>query len=297
MKLRLLLLAIGSIMLLALGCSESPNINSPVDMETIQLVQRPDFIDTRPQEVQAAHLIDLSDGYVIESADKKPPKPPPEPDPPGEDPNPNPAHKYAYIVGISDYEGTINDLQYCDDDAMDMKQFLQGEGFSVQMDLDRNATADNIVAGLNWLAAQAEPGDEIFFYYSGHGNKVGGSGSCLISTDLYYISHGYVMNIFNSANCTKTMVAIDACKIGSFLSDGNDGSFIATASNNSYSYDAPDLQAGAWTYYFLEAANGSYVFAEEIAPYAEDGMKAWAKIWGVRVSPSHTDKYTGSLDI
>lgn len=293
MKLRLLLLAIGSIMLLALGCSESPNINSPVDMESIQLVQRPDFIDTRPEEVQQAHMIALSDGYAFESASKKPPKPPPDP---LVDPNPNPAHKYAYIVGISDYEGTVNDLQYCDDDAQNMRQYLQGEGFSVQMDLNRNATADNIVAGLNWLVAQAEPGDEIFFYYSGHGDKVGQYGSCLISTDLYYVTHGYVMSIFNSANCSKAMVAIDACKIGSFLGAGNDGSFISTASNNTYSYDAPDLQAGAWTYYFLEGG-GNYIFAEEVAPYAEDGMKAWAKIWGVRVSPNHTDKYTGGLDI
>lgn len=65
-------------------------------------------------------------------------KKPPRPDPGGDvDPNPNPAQKYAYIVGISDYEDTVNDLSYCDDDARDMKAYLQSEGFSCRIDTDR----------------------------------------------------------------------------------------------------------------------------------------------------------------
>ncbi|MFH2048672.1 MAG: hypothetical protein ABIJ12_04425, partial [bacterium] len=103
MKLRLLLLAIGTLMLIALGCSQSPNINGPVDMETIQLVQRPDFVDTRPQEVINVHIMSINVNDVLY---KKPPPPPPDPDPVLVDPNPNPAHKYAYVIGISDYEGT-----------------------------------------------------------------------------------------------------------------------------------------------------------------------------------------------
>ena len=71
---------------------------------------------------------------------------------------------------------------------------------------------------------------------------------------------------------------------------------VVLPSNNTYSYDAPDLQQGAWTYYFLEGAD-NFVFGEEIADYAEDGMKAWAAIYKLRVSPAHTDKYTGMFDI
>ncbi|HHI03657.1 MAG TPA: caspase family protein, partial [candidate division Zixibacteria bacterium] len=190
----------------------------------------------------------------------------------------------------------VNDLQYCDDDARDMKSYYSSQGFTVRMDLDRSATADNISAGLDWLIANASPGDEIVFCYSGHGDKVGQYGSCLISTDLYYVTHGFVMQKFNQVACSKKLVTIDACKVGSFLSDGEDGSFIALASNNTYSYDAPDLNNGAWTYYFLEGAD-LYIFAEDIVPYAEDGMKAWAKQYHVRVSPCHSDKYTGMLDI
>ncbi len=294
MRLRLFMLFAVALLLLAAGCSkDSPTQTSPgIDYQQHQLVVRPEFVDSRPQVDIEAHVLKPS----VEEPGLMFPKPPKPPDPGGTtDPNPNPAHKYAYVVGISDYEGTANDLQFCDDDAQEIRAYFQSQGFTVRVDLDRAATADAIVAGLNWLAAAAVPGDEVAFYYSGHGNKIS-DGSAIISTDLYYITHGYIMNIVNSANCTKFFVALDACKIGSFLSDGLTGSYIATASNTTYSYDAPTLQNGAWTYYFLEGAD-LYTYAEQIVPYAEAGMKAWASANRVRVSPSHTDKYTGYMDI
>ena len=59
-----------------------------------------------------------------------------------------------------------------------------GEGFTVRMDLDLQATADNMVAGFQWLIDNAEPGDEVCFSYSGHGGR-STEGSALISSDLY----------------------------------------------------------------------------------------------------------------
>jgi hypothetical protein len=282
--------------LILFSCSKSP-MSSGLDGDraAITLTPRPEFIETRPPaEIASAVMQASSDYYAY--LEKKPPKPPP--DTTSQDPNPNPAHKYAYVVGISDYEGTINDLQYPDDDALAIKSYLQGEGFSVQMDLNQNATADNIAAGLQWLAAQAEAGDEIAFYYSGHGGKAPGYGSSLISHDLYYMTHGYVMQIFNSADCTKKLVAIDCCVIGDFHQDCMSGTYMATASANTDSYDAPMFQHGAWTYFFLEAAEDlNYIYAEEIGPYAAAEMKAWARIYHLRASPKNTDMYTGQMDI
>ncbi len=295
MKRVLILLTALIVVFLIFGCSETPKVTNPMDVSSLgALVPRPEFIETRPPEVVSQFILIPSPDVTF----KKPPKPPPDTGggDGGDDPNPNPAHKYAFIVGISDYEGTANDLEYCDDDAMDMRSMLQGEGFSVQVITDRNATADNIVDGLNWLVSVAAPGDEIAFCYSGHGVKVQGYGSSIISTDLYYIPHDYVMDIINSVNCSKKLVTLDACVIGDFLADGQDGSIVATASKTTYSYDAPDLHNGAWTYYFVEGA-GIHDFAEDVATYAESGMKAWARVYHLRVSPAHTDKYTGMFDI
>ncbi len=293
MKKQLVWLFVVLTLVLLFGCSQSPPTDSGKDSAAIVLVQRPQFVDTRPAEVIAQHIKDASLAYLHY---KKPPPPPPDTGS-SEDPNPNPPHKYAYIVGISDYEGTANDLQYCDDDAYAMRSYFQSQGFTIRMDVDRNATADAIAAGLQWLVDQAQSGDEIAFAYSGHGDNPHAYGSCIISTDLYYITHSYVMERINAAVNAKKLVTLDACVIGDFLGDASSGTIVATASNNTYSYDAPDLQQGAWTYFFLEGAQTGLVFAEDVAGYAESGMRAWAKVYHLRVSPTHVDMYTGKFDI
>jgi uncharacterized caspase-like protein len=283
----------GVALCLVFGCTENPPTqpNQTVD-HAVALVQRPEFIETRPQEVVAAYT--LHDLDVENVAYLKPPQPPPDT---GGDPNPNPAHKYAYVVGISNYEGTANDLQYCDDDAMAMKSWLQSQGFTVRMDLDLSATGDNITAGLQWLVSNAVAGDEVAFCYSGHGAR-SSYGSSIISSDLYYVTHGYVMQYFNNANCTKKLVTLDACVIGDFHADVQSGTYMATASNNKLSYDAPDLQQGAWTWYWIDGVeNHNKIYAEDAAPYAETGMKAWAAQYRLRVDPKHTDSYTGRMDM
>jgi hypothetical protein len=290
MKKVLLMLAGGMLLLLMFGCSDTPDVTQPSEVPAVTLVQRPEFIETRPEAELSQYILTNA---AYESAEKKPPKPPPDE---GDDPNPNPPHKYAYIVGIANYEGSVNDLQFPDDDAQAMKSYFQSQGFTCRMDLNRNATADNITDGLQWLINNASPGDEIAFSYSGHGDKAPGYGSSIISTDLYYVTHGYVMSYFNAVDCTKKLGALDACKIGDFLSDAESGTVMATASTNCYSWDAPDLGHGAWTYYFLEGTE-SLIYAEEIASYAESGMRAWAKIYRLRVCPSHRDMYSGSFDI
>lgn len=291
MKKLILLLAAGMFVLLMFGCSDTPDITRPGD-QPVLMVERPNFIETRPEADLGPFILKEAPVAALE---KKPPKPPP---PSGEDPNPNPPHKYAYVVGISDYEGTINDLQFPDDDAQAMKNYFQSQGFTCRVDLNRNATADAITAGLQWLIDQAQPGDEIAFSYSGHGGKAPGYGSSIISTDLYYVTHGYVMAYFNGVDCTKKLATLDACVMIDFHGDTETGTMMATASTNCDSYDAPDLGHGAWTYFFLEAAEDlSMVFAEDCATYAEAGMKAWAKPYRLRVCPAHTDLYDGMFDM
>ncbi|MBN1211373.1 MAG: caspase family protein [candidate division Zixibacteria bacterium] len=291
MKKILISLFLCGIILAMFGCSDNPDITD--SQNSIVMTERPQYIETRPPAVVESHTL-----KTTMAAYKKPTPPPPPPDTLDEDPNPNPAHKYAYIVGISDYEGTANDLQYCDDDAVEMKALLQGEGFTVRMDLDGNATADNIDAGLQWLIDQASPGDEIAFCYSGHGTKYTTYGSCIISADLYLMTHGYVMQYFNAVNCTKKLMTLDACVIGDFHLDVMSGTVMATASTNTSSYDVPAFENGAWTYFFLEGANEQgLIFAEAVASYAEVEMKAWAKVYHLRVSPKHTDLYEGMFDM
>ncbi|MBU2534490.1 MAG: caspase family protein, partial [Alphaproteobacteria bacterium] len=239
MKKLLVLFALCCSMLFVFGCSGTSDRSlSPTEPASINIVERPQFVETRPQSVvdDVTLTIDL-----VPAAYKRVTPPPPPPVDTGADPNPNPAHKYAYVVGISDYEGTTNDLQFCDDDAIEMAAMLQAQGFTVRMDVDMAATADAITAGLEWLISNAVPGDEVAFCYSGHGSDPSAYGSCIISADLYYVTHTYAMSYFNAINCSKKLITLDACVIGDFHDDAVTGTLCATASTTTNSYDAYDL--------------------------------------------------------
>jgi len=293
MKRLLLLLSLCCVLTAFYGCSDEPTVTGPdKDQSNLgPLVQRPEFIDNRPEAVQIEFM---KFGSVTETNDR-----PTDNGSATADPNPTPAHKYAYVIGISDYDGTANDLQFCDDDARDVIAYLNSQGFTIRSDVDYSASAANIQAGLIWLRDAAVPGDEIAFFYSGHGTKVRPTGgSSIISRDLYYLTHTYVMGYLNGANCTKKTINLDACVIGDFHVDCRTGTVLSTASTSKYSYDAPDLQNGAWTYYFLDGATSQgLIFNEAISTYAEVNMKAWAATFKLKVDPKHTDMYTGDLDI
>jgi hypothetical protein len=84
-------------------------------------------------------------------------------------------NKYAIIIGISDYPGTANDLQYCDDDAQDMYNALtklygyNSGNIHLLKDLDASFTA--IRDAISDIKLQAVAGDEVVFFFSGHGTK------------------------------------------------------------------------------------------------------------------------------
>ncbi|OFX27029.1 MAG: hypothetical protein A2041_11010 [Bacteroidetes bacterium GWA2_31_9b] len=204
--------------------------------------------------------------------------------------------KYALVVGISNYSGTANDLQYCDDDATDWKARLQSEGYTVTALLDLNATKANIESAINTLASQSIAGNEIAFVYSGHGSK-----GNIVTTDLYYINNSWFKTKFSTAKSTKMMFSFDACQIGAMATALNaTGRVIAVASNKTiYSYDGDaTMKNGVFTYYqMIGFDNLGYIYLEPDFQYACEQMTLWAKTAHVRVAPSYTDSYTGNFDL
>ena len=89
--------------------------------------------------------------------------------------------RWAFIVGISDYihfddvEG--GDLPGAERDALAMRDVLVARwGFpeeNVRVLLNHDATRAGIEAGLReWLPENARPGDQVVFYFAGHGSQV-----------------------------------------------------------------------------------------------------------------------------
>jgi len=90
-----------------------------------------------------------------------------------------PNNKWVVIIGISDYDGTANDIQYADDDAKDMlNTLIEIYGFERKNILllisdykTNNATREHIVNAIEWLSSNEKAGDEVVFFYSGHGAR------------------------------------------------------------------------------------------------------------------------------
>ncbi len=97
------------------SCSKDEELSTQSDQPSFSV--RPDFetIDTRPADVIARSKITERDASPVELQRN----------------TFKAGGKYALVIGISNYSGTANDLEYCDDDATDWKARLQMEGYSV----------------------------------------------------------------------------------------------------------------------------------------------------------------------
>jgi len=83
--------------------------------------------------------------------------------------------KRSLLVGIN-YTGTQNELHGCVNDVKRMLPVLKGLGFaddseSQMVILDQDATRAKMLQGMQWLVQGAQPGDSLFFHYSGHGGQ------------------------------------------------------------------------------------------------------------------------------
>lgn len=82
----------------------------------------------------------------------------------------------ALLVGINAYCPPINPLRGCINDVQQMKGVLQRYyGFAeenIGLLLDKDATREGILGGLDWLVEGAQAGDVLVFHYSGHGSQV-----------------------------------------------------------------------------------------------------------------------------
>jgi uncharacterized protein (DUF2164 family) len=180
------------------------------------------------------------------------------------------AHKYAIVIGISDYYGTENDLQYSDDDAKDMVTALTTVyGFPREniillvSDYEvNNATRYNITKAISMLSGIVEV-DEVVFFYSGHGarGKANDGDNELIDeaivpyecTTESLIWDGELAQMFSSFATSRIIFIFDSCYAGGMTDLKADGRIVVMAcSESGLSYEFETLKNGQFTYYFVE---------------------------------------------
>jgi hypothetical protein len=183
---------------------------------------------------------------------------------------PSSGAKYAVIVGISDYPGTVNDLQYCDDDAQDINEALTtlyGYNSSnihllLNMDASFNATRDAI----NDIKSKAVVGDEVVFFFSGHGTKGVADDGDREKTDEAIVSHdgdpsgnfiaiwdGQLEDWFTGFDTSRIIFIFDSCLAGGMTDLQAPGRVINMAcSESGLSYEDDSWGNGQFTYYFVD---------------------------------------------
>ena len=136
----------------------------------------------------------------------------------------------ALIIGIN-YRGTENELGGCITDANNMNEFAKKRGFkNIQLITDDTSvkpTRKNIMDAFTQLLKNANDGDNILFYYSGHGstvrdtngNEATGKDQLLVSVDLQPILDDELKAIIQANLKTNvTLFAFfDCCFSGSVL--------------------------------------------------------------------------------
>ncbi len=176
-------------------------------------------------------------------------------------------NRYAIIIGISDYAGTINDLQYCDDDAQGFRTVLLSYGWKakqITLLIDEDATRDAVLNAIATVSASAESDDAVVFFYSGHGSvsnyDVDGDGEkkdeCIIPYECefaYFIWDGDLKEAFAECKSQRMLFYFDSCYSGGMTDLEGPGRLICMAcGENQLSLESSVWQNGQFTYFFVD---------------------------------------------
>jgi hypothetical protein len=225
----------------------------------------------------------------------------------GKPPSPPQVDKWAVIIGIADYQGTGNDLQYPDDDAMDMYNYLLSKGYpsgNIKLLTNRKASANNIIAAIDWMNTQeTRATSECVFFYSGHGTTYDGyndgdseyTDEAIVSYNLYMILDGQIRQKFSTFTSQKIVFIFDSCFSGGMNDLVSTGRVVDTAcAEDQLSWDGSSaMQNGVYTYYYMQGLY-SYNNVEAAQAYATPlAHNAVQTLYGEDMDPQQYDSYTG----
>lgn len=183
--------------------------------------------------------------------------------------------KWAVVIGIADYQGTGSDLWHPDEDAKEMyAELTRQQGYpkaNVKLITNNKAKAAAISNAIDWLVANEKAGDEVVFFYSGHGYRApdsegwdsdvesDGNDEMIVSYDFYGLPDGWFKQKFAAVESTKFALLFGSCNSGGMFDDNDDlqgtGRVIASACKaDQYGWDYLNLGNTLWGYYFVDEA-------------------------------------------
>jgi hypothetical protein len=176
--------------------------------------------------------------------------------------------KYAVVVGICDYPGTSWDLCLSDGDAHYMSETLEHvygyDPANIFLLRDLNATFENIRLAVESVVAKALPGDEVVFFYSGHGTSGNASDEDVETVDEGLFVHdgiegqiiwdGQLKEWFSGIATERVVFAFDTCLAGGMNDVQQEGRIVVMSSSetqSSYVFSNGELGEGLFSHYFV----------------------------------------------
>ena len=131
---------------------------------------------------------------------------------------------HALIIGVNDYPGDYNDLNYCVADAQDARSAFQSSNMwsdaSIYYITDQQATESNIINTINNIKSSAASDDLFVMTFSGHGsNSDGRAAICVWNDDLTdwgYINDQELATAIQGMPCASA-IFIDSCYSGGII--------------------------------------------------------------------------------
>jgi uncharacterized caspase-like protein len=130
---------------------------------------------------------------------------------------------YALIIGIDQYTGEWPRLMNAVNDAEGVAETLSSKyQFNYLKTLyDKDATRDNILREFEWLMQNVKPNDNVFIYYSGHGEYMENMDKgfwvpydASSKTISRYVSNDDIRSFLSGINSKHTLLVTDACFSG-----------------------------------------------------------------------------------
>ena len=191
-----------------------------------------------------------------------------------------PGKTRALIVGISKYE-YIDTLQYADRDAKMFADYLRQNNFwginkdDITLLTNDKAKYGDLTVQLQRIAMVSKPGDNLLFYFSGHGDvetQTLFNRGYLLAYDTYssnYMANGLrvddLKDLFVTllTNNVKVIVVTDACRSGKLAGGLKGAEFTAAAISSMWKNEIKILssQPGQLSYEDKKWGNGRGVFS------------------------------------
>jgi hypothetical protein len=187
-----------------------------------------------------------------------------------QDPDDPASTRWALLIGINEHRGTVADNIGSRQDAEDLRTVLLAHGWRddhILVLTDRQATRDDIVAGLAWLADKTDEDSVAVFHYSGHSKKwrhdVDGDGERdvgLWPSDDGYIVDSELVDLLEPVQPQALWVSFATCNAAGMADPGlaQPGRVLTFSSGAPQkSYEHPAWGNSVWGWHLIEQALGA----------------------------------------